>query len=80
MRRFTIRRYDATVVDSLIARGIEEPLARALAARGLTHPDEASLDIRSMLPPAELKNANLAAEILGRCHSKQQKNCHHRRL
>ena len=64
MRRFTIRRYDATVADSLIARGIEEPLARALAARGLTHPDEASLDIRSMLPPAELKNANLAAEIL----------------
>lgn len=64
MRRFTIRRYDATVVDSLTARGIEEPLARALAARGLTHPDEASLDIRSLLPPSELKNANLAAELL----------------
>lgn len=64
MRRFTIRRYDASVADSLVARGIEEPLARALAARGLTHPDEASLDIRSMLPPTELKNAGLAAELL----------------
>ncbi len=64
MRRFTIRRYDATVVDSLIARGIEEPLARALAARGLTHPNEASLELRSLLPPTELKNANLAATLL----------------
>lgn len=64
MTQFSIRRFNPTVVRSLVNQGFEEPLARALASRGITCVQDTDLQLNALLAPTELKNCGAAAVML----------------
>ncbi len=64
MTKFSIRRFNPTVVKNLTTHGVPEPLARALAARGVKSIKDLQYDLKEMIPPDRLKNCLEAGKVL----------------
>ncbi|MCD8340295.1 MAG: DHH family phosphoesterase, partial [Burkholderiales bacterium] len=64
MTKFSIRRFNPTVVKNLTAYGVREPLARALAARGVRSINDLQYDLSELIPPNQLMGCTKAGEIL----------------
>ena len=58
------RTFDVSMVDALVAEGVQPVMARVLAARGITQSSELEASLARLIPPDQLTNANQMAALL----------------
>ena len=58
------RTFDVSMVDALVAEGVQPVMARVLAARGIAKSSELEASLARLIPPDQLTNANQMAVLL----------------
>ena len=62
--RIVTRKVPLAAERTLAGAGVHPLLARLFASRGVSAPPELDCDLRTLIPPGELKNADAAAHLL----------------
>ena len=62
--RIVTRKVPLAAEQALAGAGVHPLLARLFASRGVKAPPELDCDLRTLIPPTELKNAEAAGQLL----------------